>query len=144
MVWEIVIGLEIHAQLATKSKIFSGASTAYGAEPNTQACAVDLGLPGVLPVLNKEAVRMATKFGLAIDADVSRRSVFARKNYFYPDLPKGYQISQMELLARWNCRLLVKGNLKLNWKMARRSSLVLRAHTWKRMPVNLCMENFRA
>jgi len=97
MAWEVVIGLEIHAQLATKSKIFSGASTAYGAEPNTQACAVDLGLPGVLPVLNKEAVRMATKFGLAIGADVSRRSVFARKNYFYPDLPKGYQISQMEL-----------------------------------------------
>ena len=97
MAWEVVIGLEIHAQLATKSKIFSGASTAYGAEPNTQACAVDLGLPGVLPVLNKEAVRMAIKFGLAIDADVSRRSVFARKNYFYPDLPKGYQISQMEL-----------------------------------------------
>ena len=97
MAWEVVIGLEIHAQLATKSKIFSGASTAYGAEPNTQACAVDLGLPGVLPVLNKEAVSMATKFGLAIDADVSRRSVFARKNYFYPDLPKGYQISQMEL-----------------------------------------------
>jgi aspartyl-tRNA(Asn)/glutamyl-tRNA(Gln) amidotransferase subunit B len=97
MVWEVVIGLEIHAQLATKSKIFSGASTAYGAEPNTQACAVDLGLPGVLPVLNKEAVRMAVKFGLAIGADVSRRSVFARKNYFYPDLPKGYQISQMEL-----------------------------------------------
>ena len=97
MAWEVVIGLEIHAQLATKSKIFSGASTAYGAEPNTQACAVDLGLPGVFPVLNKEAVRMAVKFGLAIDADVSRRSVFARKNYFYPDLPKGYQISQMEL-----------------------------------------------
>ena len=97
MAWEVVIGLEIHAQLATRSKIFSGASTAYGAEPNTQACAVDLGLPGVLPVLNKEAVRMAVKFGLAIGADVTRRSVFARKNYFYPDLPKGYQISQMEL-----------------------------------------------
>lgn len=97
MQWEVVIGLEIHAQLATKSKIFSGASTAYGAEPNTQACAVDLGLPGVLPVLNKEAVRMAAKFGLAIGANVSRHSVFARKNYFYPDLPKGYQISQMEL-----------------------------------------------
>lgn len=95
--WEVVIGLEIHAQLATKSKIFSGASTAYGAEPNTQACAVDLGLPGVLPVLNAEAVRMAAKFGLAIGANVSRRSVFARKNYFYPDLPKGYQISQMDL-----------------------------------------------
>jgi len=97
MQWEVVIGLEIHAQLATESKIFSGASTAYGAEPNTQACAVDLGLPGVLPVLNKEVVRMAAKFGLAIGANVSRRSVFARKNYFYPDLPKGYQISQMEL-----------------------------------------------
>jgi aspartyl-tRNA(Asn)/glutamyl-tRNA(Gln) amidotransferase subunit B len=97
MQWEVVIGLEIHTQLATKSKIFSGASTAYGAEPNTQACAVDLGLPGVLPVLNKEAVHMAAKFGLAIGANVSRRSVFARKNYFYPDLPKGYQISQMEL-----------------------------------------------
>ncbi|HKK05476.1 MAG TPA: Asp-tRNA(Asn)/Glu-tRNA(Gln) amidotransferase subunit GatB [Gammaproteobacteria bacterium] len=97
MEWEAVIGLEIHAQLATKSKIFSGASTAYGAEPNTQACAVDLGLPGVLPVLNKEAVRMAVKFALAIGANVARRSVFARKNYFYPDLPKGYQISQYEL-----------------------------------------------
>ncbi len=94
---EVVIGCEIHAQLATKSKIFSGASTAYGAEPNTQACAVDLGLPGVLPVLNKEAVRMAVKFGLAVDAEIGKRSVFARKNYFYPDLPKGYQISQFEL-----------------------------------------------
>lgn len=97
MEWEVVIGLEIHAQLATKSKIFSGASTAYGAEPNRQACVVDLGMPGVLPVLNKEAVRMAVKFGLAIDADIAPRSVFARKNYFYPDLPKGYQISQFEL-----------------------------------------------
>ncbi len=97
MEWETVIGLEIHAQLKTRSKIFSGASTAYGAEPNTQACTVDLGLPGVLPVLNKEVVRMATKFGLAIGAEVARKSVFARKNYFYPDLPKGYQISQFEL-----------------------------------------------
>ena len=95
--WEVVIGLEIHAQLATKSKIFSGASTAYGAEPNTQACLVDLGYPGTLPVLNEEVVRMACKFGLAINAEVAARSVFARKNYFYPDLPKGYQISQMEL-----------------------------------------------
>jgi aspartyl-tRNA(Asn)/glutamyl-tRNA(Gln) amidotransferase subunit B len=95
--WETVIGLEIHAQLATKSKIFSGASTAYGAKPNTQACAVDLGLPGVLPVLNESVVRMAAKFGLAIGAEVAPRSVFARKNYFYPDLPKGYQISQYEL-----------------------------------------------
>jgi aspartyl-tRNA(Asn)/glutamyl-tRNA(Gln) amidotransferase subunit B len=95
--WEVVIGLEIHAQLATESKIFSGASTAYGAEPNTQACLVDLGYPGVLPVLNEEVVRMATAFGLAVNATVARRSVFARKNYFYPDLPKGYQISQYEL-----------------------------------------------
>ncbi|WP_455207131.1 Asp-tRNA(Asn)/Glu-tRNA(Gln) amidotransferase subunit GatB [Kaarinaea lacus] len=97
MDWEVVIGLEIHAQLATKSKIFSGSSTAYGAEPNTQANAVDLGLPGVLPVLNAEVVRMAAKFGLAIGASVAEHSVFARKNYFYPDLPKGYQISQYEL-----------------------------------------------
>ena len=97
MEWETVIGLEIHAQLATKSKIFSGAATAYGAPPNTQACAVDLGLPGVLPVLNRDAVRMAVKLGLAIGAQISPRSVFARKNYFYPDLPKGYQISQYEL-----------------------------------------------
>jgi len=97
MQWETVIGLEIHAQLATKTKIFSGAATAYGAEPNTQACAVDLGLPGVLPVLNKETVRMAVKFGVAIGAQLDSRSVFARKNYFYPDLPKGYQISQMDL-----------------------------------------------
>ncbi len=97
MEWEAVIGLEIHAQLATKSKIFSGAATAYGAEPNTQACAIDLGMPGVLPVLNEAAVEMAVKFGLAIGATVAERSVFARKNYFYPDLPKGYQISQYEL-----------------------------------------------
>ena len=95
--WEPVIGLEIHAQLATTSKIFSGASTAYGAQPNTQACAVDLGLPGVLPVLNRDVVRMAVKFGLAVDASITPVSVFARKNYFYPDLPKGYQISQYEL-----------------------------------------------
>ena len=97
MEWETVIGLEIHTQLATKSKIFSGASTTYGAEPNTQACAVDLGLPGVLPVLNAEVVRMAAMFGLATHSTVAPRSVFARKNYFYPDLPKGYQISQFEL-----------------------------------------------
>jgi len=95
--WEVVIGLEIHAQLATDSKIFSGASTVYGAEPNTQACLVDLGYPGVLPVLNEEVVRMATKFGLAVNATIAQRSVFERKNYFYPDLPKGYQISQFEL-----------------------------------------------
>ena len=97
MVWETVIGLEIHSQLSTKSKIFSGASTAFGAEPNTQACAVDLGLPGVLPVLNKEAVIMALRFGLAVNAKINQHSIFARKNYFYPDLPKGYQISQFEI-----------------------------------------------
>jgi aspartyl-tRNA(Asn)/glutamyl-tRNA(Gln) amidotransferase subunit B len=97
MEWETVIGLEIHAQLATRSKIFSGAATAYGAPPNAQTDLIDLAYPGVLPVLNGEAVRMAVKFGLAINARVMRRSIFARKNYFYPDLPKGYQISQFEL-----------------------------------------------
>ncbi|HUL83339.1 MAG TPA: Asp-tRNA(Asn)/Glu-tRNA(Gln) amidotransferase subunit GatB [Gammaproteobacteria bacterium] len=97
MEWEIVIGLEIHAQLATASKIFSGASTRYGAAPNTQASLIDLGYPGTLPVVNAEAIRMAIKFGLATGCEISRRSVFARKNYFYPDLPKGYQISQYEL-----------------------------------------------
>ncbi|MBE0484384.1 MAG: Asp-tRNA(Asn)/Glu-tRNA(Gln) amidotransferase subunit GatB [Bacterioplanes sp.] len=95
MEWEVVIGLEIHAQLATQSKIFSGAATAYGADANTQACAVDLGLPGVLPVFNEEALRMAVKFGLAIDAEIGKKSVFDRKNYFYPDSPKGYQTTQL-------------------------------------------------
>ena len=106
--WEVVIGLEIHTQLATSSKIFSGASTAYGAEPNTQACLVDLGYPGVLPVLNAEVVRMACKFGLAINAKVASRCVFARKNYFYPDLPKGYQISQYELPIVYGGELMIK------------------------------------
>lgn len=96
MEWETVIGLEVHVQLATKTKIFSGAPTAYGAEPNTQACTIDLGYPGVLPVLNKEVVRMAVMLGLSLEAEISHHSVFARKNYFYPDLPKGYQISQFE------------------------------------------------
>jgi aspartyl-tRNA(Asn)/glutamyl-tRNA(Gln) amidotransferase subunit B len=95
--WETVIGLEVHVQLMTKSKLFSGAATTYGALPNVQACAIDLGLPGVLPVLNEAAVRMATKFGLAVGAKIAPKSIFARKNYFYPDLPKGYQISQYEL-----------------------------------------------
>jgi len=95
--WEVVIGLEVHAQLLTKSKLFSDSSTTFGALPNTQASLIDLGYPGVLPVLNREAVRMAVKFGLAVSAQVASRSVFARKNYFYPDLPKGYQISQYEL-----------------------------------------------
>ncbi|MCL7461461.1 Asp-tRNA(Asn)/Glu-tRNA(Gln) amidotransferase subunit GatB [Pseudomonas sp. NW5] len=96
MQWEAVIGLEIHAQLSTHSKIFSGSATTFGAEPNTQASLVDLGMPGTLPVLNEQAVRMAVKFGLAIDAELGRSNVFARKNYFYPDLPKGYQTSQMD------------------------------------------------
>ena len=95
--WEVVIGLEIHAQLAAQSKIFSGASTAFGGAPNTQACLVDLGYPGTLPVLNEKAIEMAVRFGLAIEADIASRSIFARKNYFYPDLPKGYQISQLDL-----------------------------------------------
>ncbi len=108
--WETVIGLEVHAQLATRSKIFSGSATAYGAPPNAQANLVDLGYPGTLPVLNREAVRMAVKFGLAIGAAVARRSVFARKNYFYPDLPKGYQISQYELpvVARGTVDILLE------------------------------------
>ena len=97
MKWEVVIGLETHAQLSTVSKIFSGAATAFGAAPNTQACGVDIALPGVLPVLNRGAVERAIRFGLAVGGKINRRSIFARKNYFYPDLPKGYQISQYEL-----------------------------------------------
>ena len=97
MKWEVVIGLETHAQLSTASKIFSGAPTAFGAAPNSQASAVDIALPGVLPVLNKGAVERAIRFGVAVGGTISQRSVFARKNYFYPDLPKGYQISQYEI-----------------------------------------------
>jgi aspartyl-tRNA(Asn)/glutamyl-tRNA(Gln) amidotransferase subunit B len=108
--WEIVIGLETHVQLATRSKIFSGASTAFGAAPNTQACPVDLALPGVLPVMNAAALECAVRFGLAVGAEVAPRSVFARKNYFYPDLPKGYQISQYEL------PVVSGGTLTLHWK----------------------------
>ena len=95
--WETVIGLEVHIQLSTKSKIFSGASTKFGSDPNKQACLIDVALPGVLPVCNQEAIRMAIKFGLAVGATINRKSVFERKNYFYPDLPKGYQISQFEI-----------------------------------------------
>jgi aspartyl-tRNA(Asn)/glutamyl-tRNA(Gln) amidotransferase subunit B len=121
--WETVIGLEVHAQLATRSKIFSGSATAYGASPNAQANLVDLGYPGTLPVLNREAVRMAVRFGLAIGAAVARRSVFARKNYFYPDLPKGYQISQYELpvVARGTVEILLEDG-------TRKSVGVTRAH----------------
>ncbi len=112
--WETVIGLEIHTQLATKTKIFSGAATAYGAEPNTQACAVDLAMPGVLPVLNQEVVSLAIKFGLGIDAEIAPYSVFARKNYFYPDLPKGYQISQMDdpIVGKGHIDIEVNGKSK--------------------------------
>src|SRR3954468_561296 len=95
--WEVVIGFETHAQLSTQSKIFSRASTAFGAEPNTQACPVDIALPGTLPVMNRGAVERAIEFGLAVNAKIAPRSIFARKNYFYPDLPKGYQISQYEI-----------------------------------------------
>ena len=121
--WEIVIGLEIHTQLATASKIFSGASTRYGAPPNTQASLVDLGYPGVLPVLNAEAVTMAVKFGLATGCTIARRSVFARKNYFYPDLPKGYQISQYEL------PIVHGGQLEIELEDGTRKTIgIVRAH----------------
>ena len=123
MEWEVVIGLEIHAQLATKSKIFSGSSTKYGAAPNSQACAVDLGLPGVLPVVNKEAVLMGAKFGLAIGAHVSRRSVFDRKNYFYPDSPKGYQTSQLHF------PIVEKGEMDIELEDGRIKTIgITRAH----------------
>ena len=123
MNWEPVIGLEIHIQLATRTKIFSGASTAYGSAPNTQACAIDLGMPGVLPVLNDQAVRMAVKLGLALGASIAPRSVFARKNYFYPDLPKGYQISQYELPVVGTGHL----NIELDGGVSKRIGIV-RAH----------------
>ena len=122
MDWEPVIGLEVHTQLLTKSKAFSGASTKYGAAPNTKACAVDIALPGVLPVFNKEAARMAVKFGLAIGAQINHRSVFARKNYFYPDLPKGYQISQYEL------PIVSKGQVAIDLDGAEKIVGVTRAH----------------
>ncbi|MFM7048100.1 MAG: Asp-tRNA(Asn)/Glu-tRNA(Gln) amidotransferase subunit GatB, partial [Polynucleobacter sp.] len=115
MKWEVVIGLETHTQLLTQSKIFSGASTQFGAQPNTQACAVDLALPGVLPVLNRQAVEHAIRFGLAIGAQISPRSIFARKNYFYPDLPKGYQISQYEIpvVVGGQIEIVVDGQTKV-------------------------------
>ncbi len=121
--WEVVIGLEIHNRLATSSKMFSGAANAYGADPNTQACLVDLGYPGVLPVLNADVVRMACKFGLAINATIARRCVFARKNYFYPDLPKGYQISQFELPIVLGGELMIKDDRGENKRIG-----ITRAH----------------
>ena len=122
MSWEIVIGLETHAQLSTRAKIFSGASTAFGAAPNTQACAVDIALPGVLPVLNRGAVDRAIRFGLAVGATVNRTSVFARKNYFYPDLPKGYLISQFEL------PIVVGGSITILTSAGEKTVRLTRAH----------------
>ncbi len=122
MNWEPVIGLEVHVQLLTSSKIFSGASTAFGADANIQACAVDIALPGVLPVMNEQAARMAVKFGLAVDAKINRRSVFARKNYFYPDLPKGYQISQYEL------PIVGEGQLTIDTDDGEKTIGITRAH----------------
>lgn len=120
--WEVVIGLEVHTQLRTQSKIFSGSSTSYGAAPNTQASAVDIALPGVLPVMNEAAARMAVKFGLAIGAHINRTNVFARKNYFYPDLPKGYQISQMDL------PIVGLGNIDIETAEGSKTIGITRAH----------------
>ena len=122
MAWEIVVGIETHAQLLTKSKIFSGASTAFGAEPNTQASAVDIALPGVLPVLNKQAVELAVRFGIVVGAKINRKSIFARKNYFYPDLPKGYQISQYEI------PVVQGGSLKIVLPEGEKTIRLTRAH----------------
>jgi aspartyl-tRNA(Asn)/glutamyl-tRNA(Gln) amidotransferase subunit B len=122
MNWETVIGIETHTQLSTVSKIFSGAPTAFGAPPNTQACGIDIALPGVLPVLNRGAVERAIRFGLAVRAKVSRRSVFARKNYFYPDLPKGYQISQYEL------PIVVGGSIEIDVEGKQKAVRLTRAH----------------
>ncbi len=122
MKWEIVVGLEVHAQLSTRSKIFSGAATAFGAAPNAQACAVDIALPGVLPVMNRGAVERAIRFGLAVGAAINRRSVFARKNYFYPDLPKGYQISQYET------PVVAGGTVRVPLKDGEKTIRLVRAH----------------
>ncbi|MBF4989656.1 Asp-tRNA(Asn)/Glu-tRNA(Gln) amidotransferase subunit GatB [Methylophilus sp. QUAN] len=128
MQWEVVIGLETHTQLQTKSKQFSGASTTYGADPNTQACEVSIALPGVLPVLNKEAVECAIKFGLAIEAEMAPRSVFSRKNYFYPDLPKGYQISQFELPVVGKGKITIQVPATKNTEAYEKVINITRAH----------------
>lgn len=128
MEWEVVIGLETHTQLKTNTKIFSGASTTYGAEPNTQVCEVSIALPGVLPVLNKQAVECAIKFGLAIEAEIAPRSVFARKNYFYPDLPKGYQISQYELPVVGKGKLTIQVPASKNTEAYEKTIHITRAH----------------
>src|SRR3989338_8904581 len=128
MTWEIVIGLEVHTQLSTSSKIFSGASTAFGAEPNTQADAVSLALPGVLPVLNKGAVERAIKFGLATGSPIAPRSVFARENYFYPDLPKGYQISQFDLPVVGNGQITIQVPSTSSGRTEEKVVRITRAH----------------
>jgi aspartyl-tRNA(Asn)/glutamyl-tRNA(Gln) amidotransferase subunit B len=128
MEWEVVIGLETHTQLQTNTKIFTGASTAYGAAPNTQACEISMALPGVLPVLNKKAVECAIQFGLAIDAEIAPRSVFARKNYFYPDLPKGYQISQYELPVVGKGKLTIQVPASKNKEAYEKVINITRAH----------------
>lgn len=137
MKWEVVIGLEVHTQLSTQSKIFSGSSTAFGAAPNTQASAVDIALPGVLPVMNRAAVDKAIRFGLAIGAKINRTSIFARKNYFYPDLPKGYQISQFEL------PIVEGGSLQIQGATAKKPS-TSPAPTWKKTPARACTKTSTA
>jgi hypothetical protein len=129
--YEVVIGFETHAQLATQSKIFSRAPTAFGAEPNTQACAVDLALPGTLPVMNREAVAHAIRLGLALGSHIAEQSVFARKNYFYPDLPKGYQISQFEIPV-------VQGGEVASSSATRRRPCAWCAPTWKKTRARAC------
>ena len=138
MQWEVVIGLETHAQLSTRSKMFSGASTQFGAAPNTQASAVDIALPGVLPVANRGAVERAIRFGLAVGGTINRRSIFARKNYFYPDLPKGYQISQYEV------PIVPGGSIAVYFDQTRKDTFASRARIWKRMPASRCTRIFTA
>ena len=135
--YEVVIGFETHAQLATQSKIFSRASTAFGAEPNTQACAVDLALPGALPVMNREAVACAIKLGLALGSTIAPESIFARKNYFYPDLPKGYQISQFEIPG---CKAV---KCRFTWA-TKRKPCAWCAPTWKKTRAKACTTNSTA
>ena len=139
--YEVVIGFETHAQLQTKSKIFSRASTAFGAAPNTQASVVDMALPGTLPVMNREAVACAIKLGLALGSHIAPRSVFARKNYFYPDLPKGYQISQFEIpvVQGGEVSFFLDGDKKTCAKPC-----AWCARIWKKTPANRCMTPFRA
>ena len=139
MEWETVIGLEVHVSLSTKSKLFSGSSTEFGAQPNTQASIFDCALPGTLPVFNEEALRMAVRFGVAIGAEIGKRSVFDRKNYFYPDLPKGYQVTQLDFPT------VGKGALNGHPRRRKlRRSSALHAHTSRRTQASRCMRNSAA